>query len=211
MGHKKRSWCVWVGLLGGALLAGCDDGPVPASADYSVTVDGTLDGGVVTFVDVGAATGQGGGVNGVLSYAEVYVTSKAPACGWLDDTNATRADLVTLAFLVSNNGGATPAPITPGVYSVGSMYDQDAGINQVVQASLLVSDATCQGNADQYATSGSVTFTSLSSTAIVGSFNVTFQSGSTLTGSFNAPICATHLAEPADGGVQQGDAGACHP
>ncbi len=194
---------VGVGLLAGSFAAACSNDNAAPARSFSVTVDGMVDGGTPMFVDVGSLSGQGGTSNqGALAYAEVYATSEAAACGWLNGTNNARSDLVTLALFVSNTGGqgAAPPPIVAGTYMIGSQYDPDAGINQSATANLLVSDSTCHSDGSEQANMGSITFTSITADAIVGTYDVTFYSGDHLTGSFNAPTCTSNLPPPVDAG-----------
>jgi hypothetical protein len=46
------------------------------------------------------------------------------------------------------------------------------------------------GGFDDYAVSGTLTFATIDTTTVVGSYDVQMASGSTSKGSFNAPICA---------------------
>jgi hypothetical protein len=224
MMHRTRRWCVLFSVAGaslGAMACNAGNGSSGAAPNFSITVDGTIDGGVLEFLDVGSLSGQGGVGGGGLSYAEVYATNKAPACGWLDGTNNNRGDLTTLALLVSNSGGAmAPAAIAPGTYMLGYMYNQDAGVNQQATANFLTSNATCQNDQTLTAQMGSITFTSITADAIVGSYDVTFSSGDHLTGTFNAPTCTSALPPPlpdaGDAGLDAGfdataDANNCHP
>jgi hypothetical protein len=206
----------------GVLTAGCkaDTASGSTPANFSVTVDGTIDGGTLDFIDVGSLSGQGGTNGSPLSYAEVYATSKVPACGWLDGTNVTRANLTTLALLVTNTGGSqAPPPIGPGTYALGNTYNQDAGVNQQVTANILFSNATCQsGPLTMQANMGNITFTSIAADSIVGTYDVTFYTGDHLTGSFTAPTCTSalpELPEAGDAGIDAApdasDASNCHP
>jgi hypothetical protein len=216
-----RAWWV-LGAVLGVATAGCKTSNSAGAAPppFGVTVDGTIDGGILEFLDVGSLSGQGGANGSPLAYAEVYATNKVPACGWLDGMNNQRSNLTTLALLVTDQGGSmAPPPIAPGTYMIGNMYDQDSGISQQATASVLFSDATCQSNGSLTANMGSITFTSITADSIVGTYDLTFYSGDHVTGSFTAPTCtsALPLLPPdagdagLDAGLDAGDASTCHP
>jgi hypothetical protein len=211
----KRALVLSGALAAGPALSACSTSSA-AHPDYSIEVQGEVDAGVpLAFVDIGAGAGQGGTPNGApLAYVELYATSKLQACGWFTGQNTDRADLVTLALLVSttSTSGMEPAAIAPGTYMIGGMYEPDAGVSVQVSATLLVSDATCQSTGGDTASSGTITLTSITAAAVVGRFDVTFSEGGEVTGHFNAPICNGALPAATDAAAAAtGDASACHP
>jgi len=221
----RSSWVLGAAVGVGVTACNAGNGSSAGAPDFSITVDGTLDGGVLEFIDVGSLSGQGGVGGSGIAYAEVYATNKVPACGWLDGTNNSRGNLTTLALLVTNTSGGSPqAPpaIVPGTYMLGYMYNQDAGINQQATASILTSNVNCQNDQTVTAQMGTITLTSLTPDAIVGSYDVMFNSGDHLTGSFNAPTCTSALPPPLPDAGDAGsdaaigfdagaDTGNCHP
>jgi hypothetical protein len=64
-----------------------------------------------------------------------------------------------------------------------------AGQNQTALGTLYVTDAQCGQVMEIYASSGSVTVSSISSSAMAGTYTVTFGSQGTFTGSFDVDIC----------------------
>ena len=61
-------------------------------------------------------------------------------------------------------------------------------------------DGTCGNAAHEVASGGSITFSTISGTALVGTFSATFPGGDAMSGSFNVPICAA-LGSSGDGGA----------
>ena len=194
-----------------ALSAGCHSSG--STGGSNVSVSGTVGGQLLSFVDVGSYASQGADLQGGISFAEVFLTSRPFACGWFDGENASKESLSTLSILVQSNGAPPLAPFAAGTYAIGNTFDRDAGTSVSAQAQVIVTDATC-GTAFQCgAASGSVTFTSIAADTIAGTFDVTFQSCSTpdggstsmdhLTGTFSAPVCKTIALGT--------EAGACHP
>ena len=160
----------------------------------------TVDASLPVFIDEASFAS----VEGAQAVVNVFLTSKSGACGWLDQTNASRGDLTTIAMYVRSTGEPSGQAIAPGTYPVGGSFDPDSGVQQTVQVSLLATDADCGSTLDEMSgQNGSITLTSITPQAVAGSFDVTFYSGDHLTGTFNAPQCAS---------VAIGnEAGACHP
>jgi hypothetical protein len=76
-------------------------------------------------------------------------------------------------------------PITLGTYPVSLLPNPDLTVAAFVKA-----DANCQSAVSDEATSGSVTFSAISSGQASGTFDLTFPDAGHLTGSFSAPNCA---------------------
>lgn len=76
---------------------------------------------------------------------------------------------------------STTPPISATTYPV-SMS------NPIFGGALLQSGAMCQNTFEQFTTSGSITFTQVSSAEVKGTYDLTFPGG-TLSGSFDAPVC----------------------
>jgi hypothetical protein len=171
----------------------------------SIGVSGTFGGSPLNLVDVGGLASTGGTGRGVQAVAEVFATSESPACGWFDGTNVSRANLTTFSLVVANtaSGSTAPPSVAAATYSVG-FNTNPQGVQTSVQASVTITDATCMDpTGPTFANGGSITFSSIASPMLAGTFDVTFPSGDELKGSFNAPVC-TDIALGAE-------AGACHP
>jgi hypothetical protein len=88
----------------------------------------------------------------------------------------------TVAFEVVQPGSA----VGPGTYEVGST-------EHGVEASLEMTDASCNIIGGGQSTTGTVTITTSTADRIEGSFDLTFDSGDHLTGTFAAPVCGALL------------------
>jgi hypothetical protein len=92
-------------------------------------------------------------------------------------------------------------PIVAGqVYAV--VNETDGGVGTGAEALYSASNATCQNVTTEEATGGTVTFTTLSSTTMAGTFTVTFSGGDSASGSFDIPVCAGLAL-----GTESGDGG----
>ena len=92
------------------------------------------------------------------------------------------ANLDALALIVANEA----ADLTPGTYPVVTTGNPTSGSLGEFQTTT----ATCGVGVSQQSTGGSVTLTSVSASAVAGSYSVTFGTEGTLSGTFNVDICA---------------------
>jgi hypothetical protein len=89
------------------------------------------------------------------------------------------ANIRALALGVAAQGGS----VQTGTYTIGTTSTVH------VNASFVTTDAACTNQISENGTSGTVTFTSISASAIQGSFDVRMNTGDHLTGTFDAPVC----------------------
>jgi hypothetical protein len=116
---------------------------------------------------------------GVKSTFRAFVSDRGNLCGL-----GSNRQNGTVFFIEALSDKDT---IQPGEFT----QHQDAVPGQV-DLGITKLDGTCQLQGQDYGTeSGKVTITSVTSTAVSGTFDVTLMNGAgTLTGSFNVPICA---------------------
>jgi hypothetical protein len=164
----RSSAGVFLGVISG--LAACS-GPAGASA----SVKGNIGGATVPTTDVIGMSSTFGSGPAAITSLSVVLTSQVGLCGRAD---AAIGALTVLRIGVSVAGSSAPA----STYTIG-------GGSALVTADYDVADSggTATGQPDT-ATAGSITFTSVSSSTLAGSFEFTFPDGQ-VSGTFNAPIC----------------------
>jgi hypothetical protein len=119
------------------------------------------------------------GQSSSATIAVIAITNKANTCGLVEGhhnpPNATSLDIV-----VSMPG----SNFTPGTYNVGGASTSSSF------ASYSTTNASCAVGTTSQSTSGTVTFSNITSTLLMGTFDLTMAGGDHITGSFAAPICA---------------------
>jgi hypothetical protein len=90
--------------------------------------------------------------------------------------------------VVNYSVGGTAAALTPGTYTLGTTPTGSTGT--LAFAGYDQTDATCTSSSSSGSATGSITITSVTGSAIAGSYDVT-QDTNHLTGSFNATVCAS--------------------
>lgn len=128
-------------------------------------------------------------VNGASGYeADVALTSWKGAC------SSVMSDSLQPNGTVILIGVAAPEPVQPGTFDVG------AGATQV---QYMTDGPACQTTAQLMATSGTVTYTTVSSTLIEGTVDAVFSSGE-VSGPFSVSVCNVSLSTVANFGNMTG-------
>ena len=160
-----------------ALLAACSAACSNSSTAASATVQGTIGGSQVDTLDVYGTNATIGSDTTAITTVNVSIANRAGICG--DVMAGTRpANLRLLSFAVTTQGSSTPT----GQYAIGQQ-----GTDTTTSARYEVLDGACHATND-FATAGSVTFTTIDSGVLRGSFDLTFPDGH-VTGDFTAPVC----------------------
>lgn len=140
------------------------------------TATGTVSGVSVPTTDVvGLIEPAGGG----FTLAGVAYTNVGDTCGIIQreaSGGPEPANTVVLSLTVQVAGSSVPA----GTYSINGQPG--------LFADFVTTDANCQTHLHPNPTSGSVTFTTISSSMVAGTFDVTFGTDR-VTGTFSAPVC----------------------
>jgi hypothetical protein len=164
---------VGLGACGGATTSGSQKVSVTGQvAGEPVTTTDT-----VAIVESGAAFGLANG-----QAVEIAITNVPNTCAVLqrhgDPANAT-----SLSFGVTSLTGPVAAgtyPVVPGA-SGSSAASAEGGY--------ATTDAQCNDKTSIAAASGSVTFSTISSSVVEGTFDIVLAGGDHVSGSFNAPVC----------------------
>jgi hypothetical protein len=187
-------------VVGLAIMPGCSASSGPhGNGGGGNTVEGSVAG--VSFTPV-SSYGLASTVNGI-SGADVVMTNRADQiCATYGDPNVQYASLALLEL--------TFGELATGTYTFVDTLSPgggNAGQGQTALGRLYVTDPQCGQVTDIYATSGSMTVSSFSPTAMAGTYTVSFGSQGTFTGAFDVDICPTP-----DGGILgNGMAPTCQP
>jgi hypothetical protein len=93
-----------------------------------------------------------------------------------------------LAIQTAYRSDQQPAPFPPGTYGIGVGTTGPDGTLRTVDATFQPSGRNCAEGGQQEATGGTVTYTVVSDTLVVGSYDLLFGKSRAL-GSFSAPVC----------------------
>lgn len=174
--------------LGTGTTLGCSaSSDALSSPSGSAAISGVVDG--VSFAPIGAVdvgpTATSSSVSGDADAASA-TTSSSGAIIFLSE----KANTCSAAHLASTNALQVFlfGDVAPGTYRVETSADA-LGASGTVAASLGSFDASCkEAAAPAAATSGTITITSVTATALEGSADLTFDGGK-ISGTFTAPIC----------------------
>jgi hypothetical protein len=176
----------FIGLLGAAAFAvvacgGATD-PLNGGSGGSTTVTGTVGGTPPATTDTVGLSGTHTQSGSTIAYAGVAITNVPGTCAVLQ-RHGDPPNTSYLTILVAQPGTSIPL----GTYAV-------TGTNSgTVQAQYGTNGPTCQPIVSKTATSGSITFSTMTGIELTGTFDLTFGPGDHLTGSFQAPVCSYDL------------------
>jgi hypothetical protein len=194
--NDSMSWLVSAAFLGITTVLACSSS---SGGGGTATVTGTVAGAKVPTTDTIAIVGPL--VDTFGDFPEqgvtVAITNLTPACSFAQPGSDSNPPNSTVLLMVVGS----PEAVTPGTYSIIATTPTATTIN-----TLLVFDAVedqCKRTSHHVARSGAITFSTISATAVAGSFDVTLDTGENLTGSFDAPICVVNT------NVDAGPAPAC--
>jgi hypothetical protein len=194
----SMSWLEGAAFLGITTALACSSS---SGGGGAATVTGTVAGAQVPTTDAIAIvaplveTFGGFTQEGVT----VAITNLSPACSFAQpggDSNPPNSTILLMEV-------GSPQAVTPGTYSIIATTPTATTINALLVFEAV--DGQCKQTSLHAARSGTITFSTISATAVVGSFDVTFNTGENLTGSFDAPICVVNT------NVDAGPAPACGP
>jgi hypothetical protein len=166
--------------------AGC------TTSDAGGAVTGDIPGGSFQPADtISASVTTDDGAGGTSSDARIHIASTPHLCS--DASASPPIDRKQQRFITIElrdvNGATSTTPAVPGSYTI---YP-NTGTQPPKSASLVVGalDGTCQLNESDSAAaqSGTVTLTSVTGGAYVGSFDVVLDTGGHITGSFDPQPC----------------------
>ena len=168
--------------LGIVACGGATSGPGGGSS----TVNGTVAGGqkVPTNDAIGVVSTQTqtvGTSTVTTALVGVAITNKANVCE-IAQAHHVPANATILSLSVTKPGNA----IAPGTYTLGS----NGLSNTFVGAEYTQYGASCATSHDELGATGTITLTTVSASAVQGTFDVTMANGDHLTGSFDAPVCS---------------------
>ncbi len=168
---RQARWIVgWL-----VLVAGCGSS---SSGKGGGAVSGSVAGQAFAYADGTGLAGQLT-VNGETAFeADVALTTWNGACSSFMSESLQPNGAVVLIVVASQEA------VQPGTFDIG------AGATQV---QYIADGAACQTTAQLMATSGTLTYTTVSSTLIEGTVNAVFSSGE-LSGSFSVPVCNVSLS-----------------
>jgi len=208
--HNGSSWNI-------TLLTSSSGAAVPGKAMYvedvrlsatnialsgSSNLTGTLN--QATSIVVNSKSCRSGSVNLTASAGFIAFSTLSNACQLIqqrqDPANATLAE-VTLARI----GTGSSVPLAAGTYT---FFDTSPGgipsFDLTTQTASLVAAGTVTKNGgpastgngcttveEAQVTGGTVTLTTVTSSAVAGTVDLTLSNGGTISGSFNAPLCTT--------------------
>jgi hypothetical protein len=186
---RQASRAVLAALVGGSVAAcGSSSGggaPTSPAAVGSATVNGTLNGQPIAAADVIGMVGTEMEEGVPSAYAAVAISNTTGTCQLAEEREVEEGPVGSALLIldVITPGNA----VVPGTYSVGS--------TGLAQYQTIEADGS-RG----YAGSGTVTFDTITATAMAGSFAVDLAGdldaggNAHLTGTFSGPICAGALA-----------------
>jgi hypothetical protein len=167
---------------------GPSDTAAPSDASGQGTLTGTLGGGspfvVEDIISIVTPPAMNGGQG---TRAAAYISNLSNACQLAQGHHDPR-NQEYLELSVENPGNLPPGP---GTYTVSMTVGPNAA-----NALYVSRDVDCGVVNDEGASAGSITFATVSSTLITGSYDVTFLNGDHVMGVFTAPVCP---AVPWDG------------
>ena len=181
-----------------AACGGTDTPPPPA-------VTGAVSGiALATVADYGFTAAQGDCGGGSLkgSVLRVRLASTAGQCS-AQQAGAAIKSTTSLNLVLEHIGASQPAAFATGTYAI-SPNPQAQADHSVISATATLdkTDATCHSEVSSSssssgidATSGTVTFTAISSTAASGSFALVFPNHGKLSGDFTTSSCALPIAK----------------
>jgi hypothetical protein len=131
-------------------------------------------------------------MTGLGAYAVVVTLSNIPGACSVAQGYGEPANTITLTLFVSS-----PTPVVAGSYEVSTAPPGGMATSSYVQYE--TTDERCSVTSRHPARAGSVVLTTVSSTAIEGTFNVTMDTGDQPSGPFVVPVCL--VSPSADAGV----------
>jgi len=165
-----------------SLLFGCGSG-----GGSNNSVNGTRLGNSMQAADATSANGtiaQSTTPPSNLNAGIIGISSVGAICSKVTAGQAPKSSQFLLLVVVDFNGAQSSAPTAPGTYTVSPTATKRAGA-QYIQL-----DANCQNTVGNvFATSGTVTLTSVNNGSYAGTFDLTLNSGDHITGSFSASNC----------------------
>ena len=165
----------------------------------AATVTGTVAGAKVPTTDTIAIVGPL--VDTFGDFPEqgvtVAITNLTPACSFAQPGGDSNPPNSTVLLMVVGS----PEAVTPGTYSIIATTPTATTINTLLVFEAV--DGQCKQTSMHAARSGTITLSTISATAVEGSFDVSLDTGETLSGTFDAPICVVNTD------VDAGPAPAC--
>lgn len=151
------------------------------------TVSGTLGGNTFGAADAVANTVSANGFDFDAMSTDITITTFANECTLQGSHTGVANGRVLVFILASTDAAASSSPITTtGTYTVFS--GSPAASSKLVEAYYEVDDGSCHKSTSEFATSGTVTVTSVGD-PMTATFDVTFPDGH-ITGSYRAPRCS---------------------
>ena len=168
----------------GSSSGGSSSGGSPGST----YVLGTINGSQVPVVDAVALSSTSyvpTGTSTAVQAVQIWITDQTATCSVLERAGNPPNASVLIVTIESNSA------IGPGTYY--SVATTVAGVTSATGSGYSVDDSTCASTTQTTSQSGSVTLTSVTSTAIAGTFSFIYYTGDVLQGGFNVPVCAADM------------------
>jgi hypothetical protein len=174
--EMKQRFAAVVLVLCGAACSSSSGGSDGTSGPVKGNVAGNSFSAVDTVSLVGSVM-----VSGATGYeADVVVSTSAGTCtGLMQSTENANSALLIVAV-------ASATPVTPGTYSI-----SPTGMAQVRYDAV---GAACSISVQEEAQSGTVVYTTIDASSIVGTIDAVFPNGDHISGAFTAPLCNQNLS-----------------
>lgn len=162
-----------------------DSRPIDGGVQQTV-VNGTLGGNAFGALDAIVNTAIASGFDFDAQSTDVEITTYANACAAETSHTGVANERILIFALATTNATGNSSPITAtGTYTV--FTGTPPASSKLVEPYYEVDDSSCQKSTFEFATSGTVTVTSVS--PLQATFDVTFTDGH-ITGSYDAAQCA---------------------
>jgi hypothetical protein len=137
-----------------------------------------------------------------VNYAGFILSNQTGTCPLLQAGRTAPPNSAFALLKVTSTKIGPMAPPDPGTYPLGVAPDQNSDATLAFEAS----DSSCSVVADLSASSGTVTFDTVTANVVAGSFDVTLSSGEHISGNFDGPVCNVDLSTLGNnGGACGGD------
>jgi hypothetical protein len=168
-------------VLPGELYVPCSD-PSPGSVSNPV---GSIGGTPLT--DLVDAYSQ---VSGVDWQHQLYsvLTNEPSACSHYRQNQTVANEQWLVPVQIAYRADQQPAPFATGTYQIGVQVTDPSGTLRIVNASYQSHGANCSQGRQRDATSGTITYTTVTDTLVEGSYDLQFRRDR-VQGTFAAPMC----------------------
>jgi hypothetical protein len=171
------------------------ESPVPCAEPTPGTVtDPRGSVGKTTLTDLVDAYSQ---VTGVDWQHQLYSTlsNKPGVCSRYRQNQVVAGEKWLVVIQTAYRSDMQPAPFAPGTYGIGVGTTGPDGTLRTAEATFQPFGRNCSEGGQQEATSGTVTYTTVTDTLVAGSYDLLF-GRSRVTGSFTAPTCTLCAPRP---------------